>query len=372
MSSLTTRELLSQLPRAVLRSIGLSSRPIAQGGGYLPIQNDITNLPGRDTADYHGSVLPVVSAAIHLLSLTMSSLPRYVIDNTGKAMMDHPVTKLLNRDARRWPAIAIWDYLYRSALTYGIGYAWIIRPAGTRVMSTLLPCNPLLSSYRWNAERTRLIFHLHPVIGRPRYDVPASDVLLVIGDGYGGVQGLSPLWAYGVTMGVLQNSSQHLLSTLKNGMHIGGVVESDVDVGTGMGWDLPRISELRKKLVSLFAGTVKAGGVPVLPPGFKFSPIPYNAVDIELVKLLELSIEDVCRIYRVPPRLVYHFRSGVRYSNDAEQSNTEFAQYSIRPRAEFLGAMTASQLLSSEALNRDGMSIRFETCLLYTSPSPRD
>lgn len=357
-----TLGLLAALPGAILRSL-VPARPTAQlretYDGRLVDPDEVYPVNGRDIPGHYGQAIPAMSNAIQLLASTMATLPRYVVDRDGVPRMSHPVTRLLNLNHRRWPAIAVWDYLYRSALTFGIGYAWIVRQGGEPVR--LLPVDPLRSTYRWSADRTRLSFNLYPLIGRIRTEVPARDVLTVVGDGYGGVQGISPLSAYGVTMGVLRKSNQHLYSTLTNGMHFGGVVESDVEVGAGMGWDLPRIADLRKRLVELFAGTLKAGGVPVMPPGFKFSPVPYNAVDIELVKLLELSIEDICRIYRVPPRLIYHFRSGIRYASDAEMSNTEFARYSIEPRAQMLGAMTASQLLSDSALNDGGLSIRFET-----------
>ena len=362
----TTGRLLAALPGALFRSL-VSTRPTAAVretfDGRLVDDDELRITGGREFMQGFGQAIPAMSAAIQLLSTTMASLPRHVVDGDGAPVPTHPVTLLLNRNHRRWPASAVWEYLYRSALHFGIGYAWIIRQGGQAVR--LLPCDPRASSWRWTADRTHITFTLHPVVGRMRTEVPATDVLLIVGDGYNGVQGLSPMSAYGVTMGVLRKSGQHLFSTLTNGMHIGGVVESDVEVGQGMGWDLNKVSDLRRKLVELFAGTLKAGGVPVLPPGFKFSPVPYNAVDIELVKLLELNIEDICRIYRVPPRLIYHFRSGIRYSADAESSNTEFAQYSIQPRADLMGDMVASQLLSDPARNDRRLGVRFETDRLY-------
>lgn len=366
----STGALLRQLPGAWLRA--LRPRPRASldinddfDSGARSVRYGLQDPVGQFSDQRYGlvgNVIPAMQSAINLLSNTMAHLPRQVVDMRGDPMVGHPTTDLLNRFDPRWPPSAVWEYLERSALQFGVGYAWIARfPGGER----LYPCDPVLSDYRLSADRTRLTFSLQPVSGPPRTNVMARDVLIVVGDGYNGVRGLSPISAYAVTMGVLGHSGRHLLSTLQNGMHIAGVVQSDAEVGQGMGWDLPRISELRRKLVELFAGTTRAGGVPVLPPGFHFHPVPYNAVDIELVKLLELSIEDVCRIYRVPPRLIYHYRSGIRYTTDAESSNAEFARYSIMPRARSLGDMVSSQLLSFRALNDDGVRIRFDTDELY-------
>ena len=361
----TTTRLLGALPGALMRRL-FSSRPRAQA---LASSYDTVDSPGLSSSrdplndSAPGAAVPVMTAAINLLAMTIAALPRGVIDVTGQVRSTHPITRLLNRNFPRWPAVALWDYLYRSALTYGIGYAYILRRAGQPYR--LVPCSPVLSSYHWDYDRRRLRFNLQPVEYPRLSNVVDTDVLLVVGDGYGGLRGLSPLSAYGVTFGVLRQAYQHLHSTLSNGMHVSGVVESEAEVGAGLGWDLTRIADLRKRLVDLFAGTLKAGGVPVMPPGFKFSAVPYNAVDIQLVQLLELSIEDVCRIYRVPPRLVYHFRSGIRYSADAEAANSEFAQYSIKPRTQMLGALVASQLLSDQALNEDGLTVQFDTDSLY-------
>lgn len=307
-----------------------------------------------------GEVIPALQSAVQLLSQTLATCPRTVVDGQGRAQPGHDVTALLNHGDRRWPASAVWEYLVRSALTWGWGLAWMprIRAAGGRLR--LYPCDPVHSTVRASEDRRSLVYQLHPLVGPRRYDVPGSDVLVVVGDGYNGLRGLSPLLAYGLTTGVLRAANAHLHSTLTRGLHISGVVESSEEVGRGQGWDLPRLAELRRRLAAEFAGERAAGQVPVLPPGFAWKGVPYSAVDIELVRLLELSIEDVCRIYRVPPRLIYHYRTGIRYGSDAEQSNTEWMQFSIRPRAELMADFIGTQLLTSME-RMQGLAVHIDT-----------
>ena len=309
--------------------------------------------------------IPAMQAAINILSHVIGSLPRSVVDARGRPQPDHPLSRALNRSQRLWPASAVWEYLYRSALTHGVGWAYL-RPEDSAV--SIIPCDPLRSSVTTLDSAPR--YRLYPLIrqGNQSYlqDVPEAQVLVIPGDGFDGRRGVSPIVAHALTVGLLRDGRDHIHTTLTRGMHLAGVVEADAEVGSGMGWDIQRIAALRKKLVELFSGIRRAGGVPILPPCFRFSAVPYNSVDIELVKMLELSIEDVCRIYRVPPRLLYHYRAGIRYGSvQAERENAEFAQYSVEPRARYLGEMVGSQLLRPPAL-ATGMSIRFSTDRLYS------
>ena len=319
------------------------------------------------TATPMGRAVPAMRSAISLLSHTLATLPRYIADMNGVEESNHPLTALLNRTDPRWPADAVWEYLYRSALTHGYGLGYLVRQGGLNGHPVrIIPCDANQSTIRTGSDGRVESYRLKTLVGLDIERAQPRDVLLVVGDGYDGIRGVSPITAYALTLGILTNAMGHLDTTLRKGMHVSGVVESDPEVGQGMGWDLPRIATLRKKLVELFAGVANAGGTPVLPPGFKFHPVPYNAVDIELVRLLELSIEDVCRIYRVPPRLIYHFRSGIRYqAAGAEMDNADFAQYSIEPRARYLGSMVGSQLLVGQTASGAGKSIRFETDRLY-------
>ena len=122
---------------------------------------------------------------------------------------------------------------------------------------------------------------------------------------------------------------------------------------------MQKLSQARQLYSEEFSGARQAGQVPFLPPGMAYKHIPYSAVDIELVKLLELSIEDVCRIYEVPARKIAHYRSGIRYPNDVEAANTEWEEKMYR-RTHLVNAQVTSQLLTPiDRMN--GLSVRFDT-----------
>ena len=294
-----------------------------------------------------GEVLPALQSAVQLISQTIATCPRTVVDGQGRQMPEHAVTMLLNHGDRDWPASAVWEYLIRSSLMFGWGVAWAprIRAAGGRMR--IYPCDPLQSQVRVSEDNRTRMYQLVPLVGPRRVDVPSQDVLLIVGDGYNGLRGLSPLLAYSLTTGVLRSANAHLYSTLQKGVSLSGVMEMAPEIAQASGFDLKRMQELRGEMSRMFAGDRAAGQAPALPPGVTWKHVPYSAVDIELVRLLELSIEDVCRIYRVPPRLLYHYRQGIRYSDDAEQSNTEWQTW-VKLRTDMLGDFVGSQFLTPQ------------------------
>ena len=47
-----------------------------------------------------------------------------------------------------------------------------------------------------------------------------------------------------------------------------------------------------------------AGGMPILTSGLKFQPISINSQDAQLIEAQRMSLEDICRVFGVPPPLV--------------------------------------------------------------------
>ncbi len=61
----------------------------------------------------------------------------------------------------------------------------------------------------------------------------------------------------------------------------------------------------------------KAGGTPVLDEGMDYSPVSMTLEDAEWIAARQLSVEEVCRLFRVPPTIVGDLRHG-NYSNTSE------------------------------------------------------
>lgn len=320
------------------------------GGGFgasrlTGTQFGFSNSGGYAAYGQHAEVIPAMQSAVQLISSTMASLPRRVVDSSGREVASD-VALMMNASTRRWSGFDVWEYLVRSALTHGVGYGWIPRIEALGGRARIVPCDPIRSTVHAPQDGGERAYQLQTVDGRMLHDVRESDVLTIYGSSRNDLRGLSPLWAYSLTTKSLNSAMANLVQTLGAGMHLAGVVETNMEVTAE--WDLPKLKAFREALHQQFAGARRAGQVPVMPPGFAWKQLGFSAVDAELVKLLELSIEDVARIYRVPVRKLYHLRSGVQHGNDFEASAAEWGE-SISLRAMQLGESVGSQLLSRSA-----------------------
>ena len=86
---------------------------------------------------------------------------------------------------------------------------------------------------------------------------------------------------------------------------------------------------LRESWNEAFGGTRNAGKVAILEEGLKFTPISISPADSQLLETRKFTVEEICRIFRVPPHLVQDLTK-TSY-NSAEQMSQEFVYYTLLP-----------------------------------------
>jgi HK97 family phage portal protein len=127
------------------------------------------------------------------------------------------------------------------------------------------------------------------------------------------------------TLGLGLAVRAHGSATFRSGARPSGILESD----------RPLSIEQHRDLTALFqnhTGTNNAGGTLVLPKGITFKALSMNLEDAQWIAAQQFSVEEVCRIFRVPPTMVGDLRHG-NYSNTAELGS-QFVRYSLaRPIA---------------------------------------
>src|SRR3546814_590032 len=84
----------------------------------------------------------------------------------------------------------------------------------------------------------------------------------------------------------------------------------------------------------------------VLEGGVKFNPISSNPKELELVQEFESQINDVCRMFRMPPHKIF-LMSGSKYEN-LETQEKMYVGDTLIPRAESFEEQFAKILLSKK------------------------
>jgi HK97 family phage portal protein len=163
----------------------------------------------------------------------------------------------------------------------------------------------------------------------------------------GELYGLSPIAACRTTIGAAMAADTYAASYFGNAANPGGVIavpgeltqEQAQDIGRN--WNLTHV------------GPYRAGKIGILSGGASFEPLTINAQDAQLLESRRFSVEEVCRIFRVPLALIGHPVAGAMSFASVEAQNLSFVQYSLRPILERI-----EQAMSSLLPEKDGF-IRF-------------
>lgn len=163
----------------------------------------------------------------------------------------------------------------------------------------LLPrgvCSPIID------DETREIFYavgespLAP--GGTDYIVPARDVLhLRFHTPRHPLIGESPIRSAALAIGINVSLSKTQAAFFANMNRPSGIISTDATLNR------EQLSSLRQAFEEQSKG-LSSGKIPILAGGLKFQPLSINSQDAQLVEAQRLSLEDICRVFGVPPPLV--------------------------------------------------------------------
>lgn len=93
--------------------------------------------------------------------------------------------------------------------------------------------------------------------------------------------------------------------------------------------DEPNPERLRNSWNAAYGGAGNAGKVAILEEGMTFTPVSISPQDAQLLEKRKFTVEEICRIFRVPPHLVQNLDRTT--FNNIEQMSIDFVMYSLMP-----------------------------------------
>ena len=109
--------------------------------------------------------------------------------------------------------------------------------------------------------------------------------------------GESPIKSAALAIGINVALSQTQAAFFNNMNRPSGILSTDQVLNR------EQMTSLRQAFEDQSAG-IRSGRVPVLAGGLKFQPMSVNSQDAQLVEAQRMSLEDICRVFGVPPPLV--------------------------------------------------------------------
>jgi HK97 family phage portal protein len=252
--------------------------------------------------------LSTVLACVNAISGSLASLPVYVhrLEQAGRVVdWDHPVQRLVDLGPNQWqswPEFVEW--LAASALLRGNALAEVVTDARGAPVE-LIP-------HEWSTVSVHKLGS-----GRLQYEIEGNgnrrrllqeEVLHLRDRSDDGIVGRSRLSRASEVVEANQTLQRFSRRIYDNGVSPSGVVEADETVGP------EQVEKLRSRFKQAFSGASNAGSALILDQGLKWKQLGVSPEDAELLSSRRFSVEEMARLFGVPPPVVGHLDQA-NYSN---------------------------------------------------------
>ena len=298
--------------------------------------------------------ISAVWACINLLAGTIASLP-VVVYRTGRdgvrtIARDHVLYRLLHDSPNAdQTAVDFWEFVTGAIELQGNGYALIDRRQDGSIIA-LTPIKPDLVKvtrvagrleYSWTEDGQRRAEGVDRVL---HVRGPLGDAL----------SGCSTLSICRGAFDAAASTDGAAAAIFSNGVRPSGILSTADSVSL--------TKEQRDALEGLlhekFVGAMKAGRPMLLDRGMKWTQLDLNPEDAQMLETRRFSVEEICRIFGVPPHLVGHTENSTSWGTGLEQQTLGFVKFSLRRRLKRIEQALEKQLLSARDL-AEGVTIEF-------------
>lgn len=211
-----------------------------------------------------------------------------------------------------------------AAVGYGTGYAEIERDLAGRIIR-LWPISPNRVEPRRDAESSRLFYRVYQEMGGGWVDLEPDDLFIIRGAGLLGFAGDD-------TIG---RAVQTISTALALDQYAGGFFGNGAQLGTVFTYkgklDDAHYARVKEQIEQRHAGVKNAfrSGFFDGDKDWEIHQMGIDAEKAQLVNVKHLSVEEICRWFRVPPHKVAHLLRAT--NNNIEHQGLEFSRDTLRP-----------------------------------------
>ena len=302
---------------------------IAPGIGY----------PAALSARAHEN-LSTVLACVGATASALAYVPVLIYRIEGDArveVLSHPVRRMWRNGATEnmtWPDFM--EHMVASALLMGNGLATIERDARGQLASlTWVPWGMVTVQY---LRSGRLAYDVTDGRGGMRRYL-ASEVLHLRDRTDDGLVGRSRLSRAADTVAGVVASNAFARIFLERGAQPSGTISHEGH------FTLDQRNDIRESFTRRHVGVSNAGTVLLLDGGLKWQAMSISPEDAELLDSRKFGVEEICRLFQVPPPLVQDYSHNT-FTN-SETAGRWFAQFTLAAWARKIEAEFARTVLTS-------------------------
>jgi HK97 family phage portal protein len=281
-------------------------------------------------------------ACVNLLAGTIASLSRDVFQNQNGIRVpagDHPLQRILDEPNADQSAIDFWEQINLGIELHGNGYSEIARNARREIVALLPPIPPEMMAVRRTSDGSlRYKFYEN---GTQR-DLPETEILHIRGPGGDPLGGMSTLTHAKNVFGNAQSIERTTGNTFRNAIRTQIAMIAEKPLSS------TQMDELEKKVTTKYAGAMNAGRPLLLNHGFKAVPVGFKPEEAQMLESRGFSVEEICRIYGVPPFAVGHTEKVTSFGQGLEQQLLWFQKTALTKRVKKIEQALRKQLMSPQ------------------------
>ena len=284
----------------------------------------------------HTPASPEAATRSAAVSACVSLLADSIADADWKVKEPNGVTSIRwqrRLRSRRW----YWRVFAYALLTDGNGFFFKTGQRDT-------PLLPAIDGHSTKQHDGSLRHRLTTIDNATRDGLTDEQVVHIHLAGFDGVSSPSPIVsAARDALSMASAATEGLQVDLRAGMSGRTILEMSPEM---VGITDEQRGALTDVMCKGFSGLRKRGLVPILPPGFTAAQMGGpSPVDLQVIELLRWTVEDICRIYRVPPRMIGAHADTQRSGSAFEAQAVQYVRWAVRPLCNLIADEITHQLL---------------------------
>jgi HK97 family phage portal protein len=282
--------------------------------------------------------LSAVWACQNLRAETVGTLPLHLRDADKHVLTNHPLYRILHTSPNAdMTAPEFWSLATAHIDMFGNSVSVIDRGSQKKVVA-LTPADPCNASYTYNKSGTQKTWK----IGQDEYD--DADILHLRGFSMNGGWGAPRLDIGRQILAAQLTANTSAQMAFKQGLKVGGIFlnEGKRDLTSEELKDFgARLNEFGRSENAGRWMTLLRGLKPLAGTEFSVKP-----ADAQLLESRYFGIEEICRLYGIPPPLIGHTSKASSWASSIENLNLFFQLYSIQPTVIRMEASISKKLLT--------------------------